>query len=276
MYKIGVIGLGMIGGGVATCVARHKNLTSVFDIRPDAAAKVPDGPPCAETPAALTKTCDTIFIAVINAQQVRELLIGKDGILAAAKPSLTLILLSTVSLDEFRELAALTNDKGVKLIDCGVTGGPAAASTGDLVCLVGAEENDFDAISPVLAQMSKASFRMGGPGAGMAAKIARNIIVYTTWMAGQEAARLAGAAGVDPLILAEVVNSSDENIGGPTTWLTRISPNEDAQERAIRESVLVLLQKDLSAALELGKQLHVDLPGAEVALSQGAATLAIR
>lgn len=275
MQKIGVIGLGMIGGGVATCLAKHNSLTAVFDIRAEAAANIPGAPICADNPAALATSCDIIFIAVISAQQVKDLLTAENGILSANNPSPILILLSTVSLEEFHALAELTSKHGVKLIDCGVTGGPAAAPAGELVCLVGAEEHDFAVLTGVLDKMSKASFRMGGPGAGMAAKIARNIIVYTSWMAGQEAARLASAAGVNPITLAEVVNSSNENIGGPTTWLTRTSPHKDKQEHAIRESVLILLQKDLNAALDLGRQLKVELPGAKIALHQGAATLDI-
>ena len=275
MQTIGVIGLGMIGGGVATCLARHNSLTAVYDIRAEAAAKIPGGPSCAASPAALAADCAIVFVAVISAKQVEDLLLGDNGILSVATPPKTLILLSTVSLDEFKKLSALVSERGINLIDCGVTGGPDAAATGDLVCLVGAQQGDFDALSEVFQLMSKSAFRMGGPGAGMAAKIARNIIVYTSWMAGQEAARLASAAGVDPLVLAEVVDSSAENVGGPTTWLRRTPVAESEQELALRTGVLGLLQKDLGAALDLAKALQVLLPGAEVALTQGAATLGI-
>lgn len=266
----------MIGGGVATCFARHNCLTSVYDVRAEAASNIAGAPSCAASPAEVAADCDIIFIAVINAQQVKELLIGEHGLFSAsAKKPLTLILLSTVAINEFHQLSAIAAEHGAKLFDCGVTGGPDAAPKGDLVCLVGSDENDYKELAEVLSKMSKASFLMGPPGAGMAAKIARNIVVYTSWMAGQEAARLASAAGVNPATLAEVINSSDGNIGGPTTWLTRPNPNESEQEQAIRQGVLGLLQKDLSAALELGEQLKVSLPGAVVALDQGAATLAI-
>ena len=138
MQKAGVIGLGQIGGGVAICLARAEVLEAVYDVRPDASAKLPGVPAVAASPAEVAQRCDIVLIAVVDAKQVRDVLTGTDGVLSQARPGLTVVLLATVSLKDLTKLRKLTDAAGVGLVDCGVTGGPAAANNG-LVCLVGAD-----------------------------------------------------------------------------------------------------------------------------------------
>jgi len=265
MLTTGVIGLGMIGGGVATCLARENSLTAVFDVRADAADNLPGVPACTKSVGDLARQCNVVIIAVVSADQVRDLFSGADGLLANAQPETVVILQSTLSLPDLKEISTMANKAGVTVVDCGVTGGQAAADNG-LVSLVGAEDTVFERIKPVLDGYSKTVAHMGGPGAGMAAKIARNVIVYNVWRAGYEGAQLAQAAGVDVRKLAKAIDSSAEGVGGPTTWMNRDSePDTDPQEKGLREHVLTMLDKDLSAALELAGAVGVDLPMAELA-----------
>ena len=264
MHKAGVIGLGQIGGGVAICLARAGVLTAVYDVRPDAAAKLEGVPAVAASPAEVTRACDVVLIAVVDAKQVRDVLTGTDGVLSQARPGLNVVLLATVSLKDLAGLRKLTDAAGVGLVDCGVTGGPAAARNG-LVCLVGADDTLLEAVRPTLEAFALQVAHMGPPGAGMAAKIARNVIVYTTWRAGYEGARLASAAGVDVRKLAAAIDASATNVGGPTMWMSRADPATDAGEHALREATLGLLDKDLAAALDLAASLDIDLPMAVLA-----------
>lgn len=264
MHKAGVIGLGQIGGGVAICLARAGVLAAVYDVRPDAAAKLEGVPAVAASPAEVARACDVVLIAVVDAKQVRDVLTGTDGVLSQARPGLNVVLLATVSLKDLAGLRKLTDAAGVGLVDCGVTGGPAAARNG-LVCLVGADEALLEAVRPTLEAFALQVAHMGPPGAGMAAKIARNVIVYTTWRAGYEGARLASAAGVDVRKLAAAIDASATNVGGPTMWMSRADPATDAGEHALREATLGLLDKDLAAALDLAASLDIDLPMAVLA-----------
>lgn len=263
MRKAGVIGLGVIGGGVAICLARAGVLAAVHDIRPDAAAKLEGVPPVAASPAAVARAADDVLIAVVSADQARDVLTGPDGILAAARPGLNVVLLSTVSLPDLEALRALTDAAGVGLVDCGVTGGPAAARNG-LVCLVGATDAVLEQVRPTLDAFALKVVPMGGPGAGMAAKIARNVVVYTVWRAGYEGMRLARAAGIPIARFAEAIDASAANVAGPTLWMTRPDPATDEAERNLREATRALLEKDLSAALDLAGTLDVDLPMARL------------
>lgn len=262
MLKAGVIGLGQIGGGVAICLARADRLSGVYDVRPDAADSLEGVPACVESPAELARASDVIVIAVVNADQVRSVLDGPEGVLAGAAPGKAVILLSTVSLTDLEDIRQRLASVDMDLVDCGVTGGPASAEKG-LVSLVGADEGTLARVKPVIEDFSKSVVHMGGPGAGMAGKIARNVIVYTVWRAGYEGAALARAAGVDVAQLAEAIDASAENVGGPSMWMKRPDPTVDKDEHKIREHVLTLLEKDLGAALGLAEQLGVDLPMAE-------------
>src|ERR1700712_2555362 len=266
MIKTGVIGLGQIGGGVAQCLARTGRLAGAYDIRPDASTGLDGVPACVETPAQLARQCGAVIIAVVTAQQVIEVLDGSEGVLAGAGPEFLIIIQSTLSLNDLYTITELVGDRAT-VVDCGVTGGNQAAANKGLVALVGASPEVFERARSVLEDCSGTVLHMGGPGAGMAAKIARNTLVYSVWRAAYEASTLARAAGVDIAKLAQAVDSSAAGVGSPMLWMNRVLPGSaDEQDLRLREHVAVLLGKDLSAALELAKELDVNLPMVSLSL----------
>lgn len=275
MAKAGVIGLGTIGSGVAICLARAGILGTVYDIRAGAADGLEGVPPVAASCAEVARVCDTVVIAVVNAAQVIEVLSGPEGVLAAARPGLNVVLVSTVALNDLARIRALTDAAGVGLADCGVTGGRYACQKG-LITLVGADDALFAAVKPVLEAFTKEVVHMGGPSAGMAAKIARNAIFFGCLRAGYEGAALARAAGVDVAKLADVVKNSEEGVGGPMLLVVRPDPTGDPKETAAREYIRNLMNKDLEAALELGKDLGVSLPLVELTRASDRAVVGFR
>jgi 3-hydroxyisobutyrate dehydrogenase len=276
MTKAGVIGLGVIGSGVALCLARAGMLHAVYDVRKDASDGLEGVPPVEGTPRELAAKCDVIIVAVVSADQTIAVLSGPDGILAEARPDLNIVLVATVSLESLKAIRAMTDKAGVGLIDCGVTGGQKARENG-LVCLVGAEPDQLAAVKPVLDGFAKSVAHMGGPNAGMAAKIARNVIVYGCLRAGYEGASLARAAGVNVLQLAQVIEDSTDGVGGPMMLMGRPGdPLTDPDETNLREYVLSLMRKDLDAALDLGKSVHVALPLVELTQNTGRETTGLK
>jgi len=275
MAKAGVIGLGTIGSGVAICLARAGMLGAVYDVRAGAADGLEGVPPVAASCAAVARACDTVVIAVVSAAQVIDVLSGPEGVLAAARPGLNIVLVSTVALSDLARIRALTDAAGVGLADCGVTGGRYARQKG-LITLVGADDALFAAIKPVLDAFTKEVVHMGGPSAGMAGKIARNVIFFGTLRAGYEGAALARAAGVDIAKLAHVVESSEEGVGGPMMLMARPDPAGDPKETAAREYIRNLMNKDLEAALDLGKDLGIPLPLVELTRASDRAVVGFR
>lgn len=270
----GVIGLGMIGAGVATCLARTGQLAAVYDVRADATDGIPGSPPLSATPKALAEATDTVLIAVVSAKQTIDVLTGENGVLAAARPGLNVVLLATVSLTDLAEIRALTDVAGVGLIDSGVTGGQKAKENG-LVCLVGGTDEAIAKVKPVLDGFALSVAHMGPAGAGMAAKIARNVVVYGCLRAGYEAAALCRNAGVDVNQLTKVIEDSSQGVGGPMMLMSRADPLTDAQEAGIREYTRGLMIKDLEAARDLGNTFGIQLPLVELAINTDMAVVGL-
>jgi 3-hydroxyisobutyrate dehydrogenase-like beta-hydroxyacid dehydrogenase len=275
MATAGVIGLGAIGGGVATCLARAGMLTAVNDLTPAIVERWPTIGQVTGSNAEVGRLADTVLIAVLSADQVIEVLSGPDGVLSQARPAMNIVVLSTVSLTDLKRIRAITDAAGVGLIDSGVTGGPKAAENG-LICLVGGDEKPLAAVMPVIDAFARSVSVMGGPSAGMAAKIARNIVVYGSARAGYEAAALCKAAGIDVHQLTRVIEDSADAVGGPMMMMGRpLDPLTDEGEGKLRLYVLGQLDKDLEAALDLGATLGVELPLAKLTRETGRAVVGL-
>src|SRR5690606_25480992 len=261
--RAGVIGLGQIGGGVAICLARKQRPLAVYDVRADASDKLDGVPPVLESPAAVARACDVLMIAVLNAEQVRAVLEGPNGVLAGAHPGLRMVLLSTIALNDLKEIAALTAQHGVELLDCGVTGG-SEADKGGLVSILGGSDASAAHVMPVLQDFSCEVHHMGPSGSGMATKIARNMVHFSVWRAGVEGANLARAAGVDIGKFIDLVEAASTKPGASVTfWMdpSRIKgPSlKEFDTEAVARYTLMLQQKDLEAAQELAAQLGINI-----------------
>ena len=253
--RAGVIGLGMIGGGVAVSMAASgRQAAAVYDVRPDATVHLDGVPDQAESPAAVATVCDVVLLAVVNAEQARDVLAGPDGVLYAARPGLIVVLLSTVGLDAVRDLAVLCAEYQVSLLDASVTNGPQAAANG-LVTMVGGPDDVVAGVRPVLEDFSKLVIHCGPLGAGMATKLARNAVTYSMWAAVREAASLAAAAGVEPQRLLQVLENADESTS-PLLHLRLLAAAYKIPEEKVAWSE-GLADKDLAAAQELAGELGV-------------------
>ncbi|MHC9297062.1 NAD(P)-binding domain-containing protein [Mycobacterium sp. LTG2003] len=267
--RAGVIGLGMIGGGVAVSLARSGRTPVVYDIRSDAADAL-DGVPAAEpSPADVARESDVVLIAVVDAEQVRAVLDGPDGLLAGAHSGLIAVLLSTVAVPEVCALAEQCAQAGVALLDCGVTPGNLAAHNG-LVAMVGGDDHTVRRAMPVLDDFAKTVVHCGPLGAGMATKLARNVATYGTWRVMHEAAELATSAGVDPETLKTVIEEADPD---GATMFTLLGRTEDA--KAFAPQMLRLMDKDLAAAQELAAEGAVAVPVVDAVREHGSGTLGI-
>ena len=262
---VGVIGLGDIGNGVATGVAAAGLELVVCDVRAEATDAFQASATIATDPADLGARSTVVVVAVVNDAQVRTVLTAPGGALSTMAPGTSIVILSTVSLATVRAIADAAQDRGVAVVDCGVSGGPSSAAKGELISMVGGTEEDVDRAMPVLEAFSDEVVRMGPLGAGLQAKLARNIVQYVSWMAAYEAQKLAEAAGVSLSRLARVIKASDAKIGGASTLMFRrtvapFGPEDDAGLVEAMRTAAGLAHKDLAAALQLAGELDVDLP----------------
>jgi len=261
----GVIGLGDIGRGLASTLLRGGVALSVCDVRSEATAPFGEGAHISGTPADLARRSDVVLVAVVDDAQVRDVLEGDDGVFAGASAGSSVVIVSTISTATVRELREIGARSGVVVLDCGVSGGPTAAATGELVCMVGGTADEVEQVRPVLDVISCLVLHMGPPGAGLSAKLARNIVQYGSWLAAFEAQELAEAAGIDLIKLGQAIKESDKRIGGAATLMFRTTtlpwpPDTDPGMLAAFRAGSGLAHKDLAAARALGAELGVALP----------------
>ncbi len=267
--RVGVIGLGDIGRGLADNLKGADVALSVFDIRADALDPYREAAHIASSPADLARHCDVIFVAVVNDAQVRDVLTGSDGVYSAAGAGSSVIIVSTISTKTVTEMHAVGLGHEVAVVDCGVSGGPSAAASGELVCMVGGTAGEVERVRPVLDVIGCLVLHMGPHGAGLSAKLARNLVQYGSWLAAFEAQTLAEAAGIDLLKLGQAIKESDKRIGGASTLMFRTTaqpwpPDADIGLVNAMRAASLLAHKDLGAARALGEELGVDLPLAEL------------
>lgn len=265
MTAVGVIGLGEIGGSVTSAMAAAGHDVSVYDVRLEATERYADRCRVAASTADVGRDAEAVFVAVLDDNQVRQALETPDGALSTMRPGTTAVVLSTVSLAGLREVAERARSVGVSVVDCGVSGGPAAAATGEFVSMVGGEGGDVDRVRVLIESFSSVVVPMGALGTGMQAKLARNVVQYGSWFAAYEAQRIAEAAGVELSALAKVIKESDKLIGGASALMFRdtaapFGAEDDPVLVGAMTSAAALARKDLLAAKALGTELSVDLP----------------
>ena len=262
----GVIGLGGIGGGVAKCLQRSGQLSAIYDVRAESAANVPGAPAMSASPRDLAAASDCVMIAVLNGAQTIAVLSGPDGVLAANKPGQMVILLSTISMNDLETSQKLCADAGVTLLDCGVTGGPKSGENG-LICLAGGSDADMAEAKPIFDGFAGSVIHMGGPGTGMAAKIARNTTFFGCMRAGYEGAVIARNYGVDLTQLRMALSGDADSGGGlegALSMIVRPDPGGNEQETGVRNYFMSLMLKDLEVAIEEAAKFGARLPMVEL------------
>jgi 3-hydroxyisobutyrate dehydrogenase-like beta-hydroxyacid dehydrogenase/alkylhydroperoxidase/carboxymuconolactone decarboxylase family protein YurZ len=271
--KCGVIGLGTIGGGIAECLIRAGHEVYGFDVQPRAMAAVPQLRACA-SPAEVARCADVVIIAVVHADQAHEVLFGSNGLHEGAHSNLVAALMSTVRVSAVKTLAQQAQAHGFRLIDVAITTGAAPTASGTSGLMAGGDAATIEAVRDVMTSCSSIFSHMGPLGAGMAAKIARNVMQYGAMLAAYEGGQLAEAAGVDVHKLIDVIRTSDPSNLMSTALLQArgtTRPLEDLPDDVMARfrGWAVQLQKDLDAANELAAMHGLDLPGTHVSAERG-------
>lgn len=194
--KIGFIGLGIMGRPMAQNLAAAGHELVVLERH----ASHLDGAETAGTPREVAERSDLVLTMLPDSPQVREVLLGEDGVLAGAggreTPS---VVVDMSSIDPLvtRDLAERADAAGVRLVDAPVSGGEPMAVAGTLTFMVGGPEDVVEAVRPVLDAMGASVTRVGEVGAGNIAKLANQAIVAVNIAVLAEALVLAQKAGVD-------------------------------------------------------------------------------
>ena len=175
--KIGFIGLGIMGRPMAKNLLKAGYDVTVDSHSPAAAAELEAcGAKVADQPT-IGSTCDLVLTMLPNAPQVKQVMLGANGVAAHMQPGSTFIDMTSLNPIASKEIAAELAARGIQMLDAPVSGGEPKAIDGTLSFMVGGEEEVFNTFKPVLLAMGSSAVRCGGIGAGNTTKLANQIIV---------------------------------------------------------------------------------------------------
>src|SRR5258708_11690520 len=181
--NVGVIGIGIIGGGIARALARTGWPLVVLDHHPENVAPF-GAASIAATAAEVARRSDVVIVSVFSEQQVRDVFTAdQGGLLRAARPGLVVVTVSTVGVPLIEELGDLARRAGATLLGGGVTGGRDSAREGRLVTMVGGPTEAVERVRPALEAFSTLVVHVGPSGTGIRAKLPRQLITYTPYSA---------------------------------------------------------------------------------------------
>lgn len=256
--KIGFIGLGNMGGPMARNLLKAGHQLTVSDLSQSAVAGLVEaGATAAASIAELASSDVEMIITMLPAApHVKGVYLGEDGLLAHVAPHVRLIDSSTIDPMSARQVAEAAAARGNSLIDAPVSGGTGGATAGTLTFMVGGDKADFDAALPVLQAMGKNIVHCGPTGNGQVAKVANNMLLAITMIGTAEAMNLGVSLGMDPAVLAGIINTSSGRNWSSDTYnpYPGVMDNVPASRGYTGGFGTDLMLKDLGLATEAAKQ----------------------
>ena len=204
--KIGFIGLGIMGRPMAKNLVKAWYDLTVYDLNEEAVADlVSCGARAADSSREASLEAEVVITMVPNSPQVREVVLGKDGMAEGASEGTVLIDMSSIDPTESRSIGMELKKYGIEMMDAPVSGGEPKAIEGTLSVMVGGRRELFDRYYDMLMVMAGSVVYVGKLGAGNVAKLANQIIVAVNIAAVSEALTFAKKAGTDPELVYQAI-----------------------------------------------------------------------
>jgi 3-hydroxyisobutyrate dehydrogenase/2-hydroxy-3-oxopropionate reductase len=253
--KVAFLGLGIMGRAMAANLAKAGHEVTVWNRTP---GKEVEGARTASSAAEAAQGVEVVWMCLSDTAAVESVLFGANGVEQSLADGMVIADSSTISPSATRNFAERAGRKGVKYVDCPVTGSKAGAEAGTLLFIVGGDEATIERLKPLFAAMGKKIFRMGETSKGQSAKLAMNLQIALIYEGFAEGLTLAAKLGVEaetllPLIQASMVNSGVVTYKAPFVLSRDFTANFP----------LKLMRKDIRLALDAAKESRVKLPGLE-------------
>jgi len=259
MMKIGYIGLGIMGKPCVLNLLKAGHQVTVWARRRESAeALLAAGAQWADSPAALTAGVEVLITNLPDTPDVEAVLTDEAGVFGALKAGQVVADMSTISPIGARRIAAKLAEKGVKFLDCPVSGGEVGAINATLSFMVGGDAAALETVRPALEAMGKSVTLVGDSGAGSVAKACNQIAVGVTVMAVAEVMKLARACEVDlsavrAALMGGFAQSRVLDIHGQRMI-------DDAFPAGFKATLHL---KDMNIVLDTARELGISLPESE-------------
>jgi L-threonate 2-dehydrogenase len=262
--KIGVVGLGSMGYGIASSLLRSGHQVYGADVNPDAVKRLrAEGGSNTDTLAAATEL-DGLAVVVLNATQAEEVLFGKAGLVASLTAGAVVILCVTVAPDYARDVAKRCAAVGLHFLDAPISGGSVKAAQGKLSVMASGTPEAFNKARPALDAMAETVFELGdSAGSGSAMKAVNQMLAGVHIAAMAEAITFGMTQGIDPETFMKVI----PRCAGTSWMLENRAPHIVAGDYT-PHSAVDIWPKDLGIVLDAARASKFSAPITAAALQQ--------
>jgi len=268
MAKVAFIGLGNMGGPMATNLVKAGHAVTVFDLSEAACGQLrAAGAAVASSAAEAAAGADYVLSMLPAGKHVAATYLGESGLLARLDSSTTVIDCSTIDAATAREVGEAAAAQGIGFMDSPVSGGVAAAAAGTLAFMCGGSAATFDKARLILKDMGRNIFHAGPAGAGQVAKGCNNMLLAIHMIGTCEALEMGARNGLDPKVLSEIMLASS----GRNWSLEVYNPYPGVMENAPASNgykpgfMVDLMVKDLGLAMEIAQQCDFANPMGQLA-----------
>jgi len=260
--RVAIVGLGIMGGGMASRLLAERFPLVVFNRTPEKTKRFAEaGALVAKSPSEASALADVTISMVADDAASRRLWTGPEGILDGARPGTLLIESSTLSVDWIRELAALAAKKNCEFLDAPVTGTKPHAATGELFFMVGGTAAGFKRAHEVLSALGKQVLHLGPNGSGALLKLINNFVCGVQAASFAEAMAVVNASGLDREQCVSVLSGSALASPLIKRMLSSMATNDFTPNFPLK-----LMTKDIGYAIKEGASCGVTLQTAVPAL----------
>ena len=264
MKKVGVIGLGDMGSGIAKNLINNGFETCGFDLSAERLeAFCAMGGTNAKNVAEVAHGASAVFVMVMTGKQAKSVIFENNGLAQNLPSGSSIILTATIKPSEAVEIGLLLEDYDLDLIDSPVSGGFPGAQSGNLTMMAAGANDTLDSNLDVMEAVSKTIHRVGlKPGEGQTVKACLQSLIGSIFSATFEASVLAAKAGIPGDVLFNVFSTSGAGSGVLNTALENIIDRKFEGTG----SHISTMHKDLTIALDMAQDLGVPLHTASTAM----------
>lgn len=254
--KIGIIGTGILGNAVGLNLLKHGFDLTVYNRTKEKTATLKsNGANVVDSPKNVAENSELIIIVVKDADAVKEISFGKNGIIEGKHEGMIVADMSTINPIESKNITKKFLEHKIIKLDTPVMGGPNVAITGDLVLIGSGDKMIFDKFKEVFEKIANKIFFLEGVGTAHLVKLAMNLQITMLALALSEGITLVRSAKVDPKIFLDILNS--------TYFRTGMSENKAykmIQDEFVPTFTLANLKKDISTITETAESFGINLP----------------
>ncbi|HAT4999959.1 NAD(P)-dependent oxidoreductase [Serratia marcescens] len=264
-YAVCVIGLGAMGMGAARSCLRAGLTTYGADLNPQALAALQQAgaKQTAHSARDFAAELDAVLLLVVNAAQVKQILFGEQGLAPQLKPGTAVMVSSTISADDAKQIEQRLLDYGLAMLDAPVSGGAAKAEEGQMTVMAAGTDATFARLQPVLDAIAGKVYRIGETiGLGATVKIIHQLLAGVHIAAGAEAMALAARAGIPLDVMYDVVTHAAGN-----SWMFENRMRHVVDGDYTPKSAVDIFVKDLGLVADTARALHFPLPLASTAFT---------